>query len=46
MGRIKKFVDIPVTKETRTKIKDKKGNSSYDKFLNDVMNFNLTGDQS
>lgn len=44
--RKKKFVDLPVTKETRQKVKEKKGNSSYDQFINDIMNFNLTGDQT
>jgi len=44
--RKKLFVDLPVTKETRDKVKQKKGSSSYDKFLNDIMNFNMSGDGS
>jgi len=42
--RKKIFVDIPVTKETREKVKQKKGNSSYDDFINDIINYNLSGD--
>ena len=44
--RKKIFVDLCVTNETREKIRRKKGNDSYDKFLNDIMNYNLSGDGS
>ena len=44
--RKKKFVDIPVTEETRTKVKIKKGRSTYDDFINKIMNFDLSGDKS
>jgi len=44
--RKKKFVDLPVTEKTRQKVKEKKGSSSYDKFINDIMNFNLSGDKT
>jgi len=44
--RKKIFVDLCVTNETREKIRRKKGNSSYDKFLNDIIDFDLSGDNS
>ena len=46
MARKKKFVDLPVTKDTRTKIKNKKGKDSYDKFINKMLNFDFTGDET
>ena len=42
MGRNKKFVDLPVTEETRAKVKEKKGTSSYDDFINEILDFDLT----
>lgn len=36
-----KFYDIPVKKPTREKIKKKKGNRSYDEFLNDILDTEL-----
>jgi len=46
MARKKKFVDLPVTKEVRELVKQKKGKKGYDQFLREVLNFNFTGDQS
>jgi|GEM_PF-5278146 len=44
--RKKKFVDLPVTKKTRDQVKEKKGKLSYDKFINKMLNFDLSGEQS
>jgi len=45
MARKKFFVDLPCTKETREKIKERKGGDSYDKFFNDILSFDFTSHQ-
>ena len=44
--RKKKFVDLPVTEKTREKVRIKKGRSSYDDFINKIIDFDLSGDKS
>ncbi len=41
MPRRKMFVDLPVTKSTREKVRRKKGKKTYDDFLNHIMDFEL-----
>ena len=41
-----KFVDLPVYEKTREKVSKKKGDKTYDEFINEIMNLNLTGDQT
>lgn len=36
-----KFYDLPVKKQTREKIRKKKGSKSYDEFLNDILGTEL-----
>jgi len=40
------FVDLPVYEKTREKVRKKKGTKTYDEFINEIMNLNLTGDQT
>jgi hypothetical protein len=41
MPRHTKFYDVPVTFNTREKLRKKKGSKTYDDFLNEIMNMDL-----
>ena len=45
-GRKTEFVDLPVYEKTRDKIRTKKGTKTYDEFLNEIMNLDLSGGQT
>ena len=44
--RNKFFVDLPVTEKTRDKVRKKKGDKTYDQFINEIMKLDLSGDQT
>jgi len=41
MPRKTHFVDLPVQKDLREKIKRRKGKQSYDEFLRDILNMEI-----
>ncbi|MGI0021511.1 MAG: hypothetical protein ACRD9Q_01500 [Nitrososphaeraceae archaeon] len=44
--RFKEFVDLPVTENTRNKVRKKKGERTYDQYINELMKYDLSGDRS
>jgi len=46
MNRKTEFVDLPVYEKTREKVRKKKGDKTYDQFINEIMKLDLSGDQT
>ena len=42
MVRKTEFVDMPVYEKTRTKVQKKKGEKTYDQYINELMKFDLS----